>query len=82
MHWEETKYLSDFYHVDLESGIHVVDIKWSDFEQEGWGPQSINILMEKTDSILLTLSNPEEEEISGTLHLSTLGWSGECGKTY
>lgn len=81
LEWD-IKYNSDYYHTELEPGIHVKDIAWEDLKQSNWAYQPLDTLMQKTKSLHLIIRNEGSTEESGTLHLSTLGWYGECGKNY
>lgn len=83
--WDSYENGDDNYYYNLPAGTHVVNIPWSKFYKDGWDTNQKLTAKEAAQistSVMFRLSSFSTEAVSGTFHLASLGWYGECGSEY
>jgi hypothetical protein len=86
--WKEDKdkggYGYDTWYAKLpaQTALTKLDLPWSAFAQDKWDkpPQPITVAQTEAVSLKIRLKNATAAEVKGTLTISELGWTGECGE--
>ena len=86
--WKEDKdkggYGYDTWYAKLpaQAALTKLDLPWSAFAQDKWDkpPQPITVAQTEAVSLKIRLKNSAPAEVKGTLTISELGWTGECGE--
>ncbi len=81
--WDESANGYDTWYTPMpaQTATANLDLPWAKFKQDGWdkAKQPITVAQQQAVSLKIRLKNSTAAEVSGTLTIAELGWSGECG---